>query len=333
MKNLLLLSGLLLLSTQAYARAGQDKGNGGDICENKFIEVREDIYSWLTNGGSKNLKLPKNISHKDYLTKMGQQITIAKVSCTENRILVGKAEKTCKNFIDNGTPRIICNSRLFSEASVEDQYVLVHHEYAGLAGFETNNGSESSKYTISNQLSHYLEEKVVKKLAIKIEETLESQTLKKFIADANNPKSKLGATLIKMNQESIDGRNPDGIIIFPITRDDVKMVAISYDINLDPWHYGQRSDDLKTCVAPGDYAQYLILLATNTHGRNELSKDPIKFTVDAGQKLTAKSKDNSVIEYCDDVTQYPELFNRLPTIYNIQSFKLLEIPRIDNEEE
>jgi hypothetical protein len=47
-----------------------------------------------------------------------------------------------------------------------DQYVLIHHEYAGLAGFEVNDG-ESSQYEISNQISGYLEDQIVKKLVVK----------------------------------------------------------------------------------------------------------------------------------------------------------------------
>jgi hypothetical protein len=47
-----------------------------------------------------------------------------------------------------------------------DQYVLVHHEYAGLSGFEVNNGPDST-YLISNQISEFLVDEVVKKLAIK----------------------------------------------------------------------------------------------------------------------------------------------------------------------
>jgi hypothetical protein len=44
--------------------------------------------------------------------------------------------------------------------------VLVHHEYAGLAGFEVNSG-EDSIYPISNQIAGYLEDHVVKKLVVR----------------------------------------------------------------------------------------------------------------------------------------------------------------------
>ncbi len=50
--------------------------------------------------------------------------------------------------------------------SESDQYVLVHHEYAGLAGIEISKG-EDSDYQVSNQISGYLENQVIKKLAVK----------------------------------------------------------------------------------------------------------------------------------------------------------------------
>ncbi len=325
MKKLLLLSGILLLSTQVYAYEGQDKGNGGDICENKFNEVRDDISLWLNNGGAKNLKLEKSISHSVYQKEMLKKINAAKVSCTKNKLFVGQAEKTCKNFIDKGIPRIVCNSILFLETPIEEQYVLVHHEYAGLAGFEVNNGDESSNYKISNQLSENLEEKVVKKLAIKTEETLESKALKKFLADANKPNTKLGATLQKINNESVDGRNQNGIISFPVTRNDIKIVALTYEENRSLWHYGQLSENKKICTAPGDSAQYLILLSTNRNYRRGSSKDAINFTIDVNAEYAAKAKNNSVIENCEDITENPDQFIDLPTKYTFSPFKLINV--------
>jgi hypothetical protein len=80
---------------------------------------------------------------------------------------VGEAEKTCKNFIGRqGLARIECNTKRFLETDESDQYILVHHEFAGLAGLEVNQG-EDSDYQISNQIAAFLEDQVTKKLVIK----------------------------------------------------------------------------------------------------------------------------------------------------------------------
>jgi hypothetical protein len=97
---------------------------------------------------------------------MQKQMAHAQLSCTDSVILVSGVEKTCKNFSDeNGESKILCNAKRFLETSDEDQYVLVHHEYAGLSGFEVNDGADS-QYQLSNQITGYLQNQVVKKLAV-----------------------------------------------------------------------------------------------------------------------------------------------------------------------
>jgi hypothetical protein len=162
--QILLMTGLLALANLAF---GQDKaGNGGDMCEDRFKIVRDDIQSWIHDGGSAGLRLPSNLSLDRYNFVMTEQIAKAKVSCVSEKIFIGKAEKTCENFHDeSGTPRIRCNTNRFMNTNESDQYVLVHHEYAGLSGFEVSDG-EDSEYVISNQISGYLVDQVVKKLAI-----------------------------------------------------------------------------------------------------------------------------------------------------------------------
>jgi hypothetical protein len=160
------LFGIALLPLTSFAE--KEIGNGGDICEDQFKIVRDDIASWIHKGGSAALSLPNRISLASYNSGMLSQISDAQVSCTEDKVFVGNAEKTCKNFIDSyGKSRIVCNSRRFLKGTSESgQYVLVHHEYAGLAGFEVNDG-ENSHYSLSNQISQNLTDTVVKRLAVK----------------------------------------------------------------------------------------------------------------------------------------------------------------------
>jgi hypothetical protein len=160
---------VLLMSISLTCLAADKTGNGGDICEDRFKIVRDDIASWIKKGGGNGLDLTSVQALKVSLYNDGmlEQIGKAHVSCVDDEVRIGNAEKTCKNFIaDDGLPQIVCNTKRFTDTAESDQYILVHHEYAGLAGFEVNDGEES-KYTLSNQITEYLEEQVSKKLVVK----------------------------------------------------------------------------------------------------------------------------------------------------------------------
>ncbi len=143
-------------------------GNGGDTCENRIKVISNDIEFWILREGSESLKLPSGLSHKEYDSRMLNKLRAGyPIVCTADKVYVGRAEKTCKNYEgSDGVSRIKCNLERFNNLSEENQYRLIHHEYAGLAGFEVNTGEES-KYFISNQLAAYLENQVVKRLVIK----------------------------------------------------------------------------------------------------------------------------------------------------------------------
>jgi hypothetical protein len=156
----------LFLSIAPRAHAGHEIQNGGDICEDRFKVVRDDIKSWIEEGGASHLILPEALSITEYKSKMLAEIAQAQVSCVDGDIEVDGAEKTCENISgDKKPPQIICNRQRFMETDESDQYVLVHHEYAGLAGFEENQGM-SSQYTISNQITGSLEAEAILKLVV-----------------------------------------------------------------------------------------------------------------------------------------------------------------------
>jgi hypothetical protein len=172
MKKLLSSFAVLICMFSLQARAqidgtGYDHGNGGDICEQRFHEVAEDLRSWIADGGAENLDFPVTISYGNYRQSMLDKINAAQVSCVDEYVFIGAAEKTCINFTDaKGALRIQCNKERFMTTSQNDQYVLVHHEYAGLAGFETNNG-EASSYVLSKQLGAYLNDQIIRKVIVK----------------------------------------------------------------------------------------------------------------------------------------------------------------------
>lgn len=165
--NLVIFSALLILCGQAEARMGTETGNGGDMCENRIKIIRDDIVTWIKNSGSSYLKLPEGIAVTQYNSAMLEAAASTEISCTDTKIFVRGVEKTCMNFFDDKKkPQIICNNSRFMQTESSEQYILTHHEYAGVSGLESNVGAESN-YDISNQISAYLENKVVKKLVVK----------------------------------------------------------------------------------------------------------------------------------------------------------------------
>jgi hypothetical protein len=103
---------------------------------------------------------------------MIEQIKTARVKCVASGdkdypVVIGSTPKVCKFSIDQTGSQITCDYTKFLATPEADQYVLIHHEYAGLAGIEVPN-RDDSRYDVSNQISDYLEEQLVKKIAIKL---------------------------------------------------------------------------------------------------------------------------------------------------------------------
>ena len=159
------------IETKVRAAAfGVGAGGGGSICDDRIKIIRDDLEQWLKNPQTdlSSLVLEHGMALDQYRTQMLSAIASAQVSCTDDKVEIGNDEKTCKGFVQSdGTRHIECNTHDFlEETSDSDQYRLIHHEFAGLAGIEINNGSDSD-YSVSNQITEYLQNTVVKRLAIK----------------------------------------------------------------------------------------------------------------------------------------------------------------------
>ena len=155
--------------TRAADSDGGEAGNGGDPGEIKFKMVALNIQEWLESGNADAIHLPMGLSFESYKAGMLAKLRGYQIEFTESVVKVAGTEKTCKN--DFGKPdgnKILCNSSRFNSYysnSMDDIYRIVHHEFAGLAGFEKNKG-EASDYVISAQLSDYLRVELVKRLPI-----------------------------------------------------------------------------------------------------------------------------------------------------------------------
>ena len=148
---------------------------GGDRCENRFKLIAQDLSGWIKAGGPAGLQL-KGISTSDYSAKILEQIQKARITCVgsgdaEFPVLVYGKAKECKNFVDvKGISRIVCDRQKFYSGLLDPendstQYLIVHHEYASLAGLEKPD-IDNSNYEISNQITAYLEEQLVNKLVV-----------------------------------------------------------------------------------------------------------------------------------------------------------------------
>lgn len=168
----LLSAQLFIFSSNALAAKGNGGvigGGGGDATELRVNEVRVDILSWIKKGGAKDLNLPKSISYGQYVDSMTNILQAKKViiEFTEDKVLVNNVEKTCKGFFpEDDKAHIRCNILRFQNTIDSEQYKLIHHEYAGLVNIENNNGA-ASDYEISSQITDYLSEQKILKLAVK----------------------------------------------------------------------------------------------------------------------------------------------------------------------
>ena len=163
----LALTALTALTYPAPAQAADKVLNGGDACERRFIEVRDDLTAWIQKGGARALSFAKGQGSEAYGAAMLGAMARARVSCTADTLRVGASEKVCVNESDSsGNARIVCQRDAYLALSVNEQYRLTHHEYAGLAGFETNEG-ETSNYELSDQLTGYLDSYLTQRLTVK----------------------------------------------------------------------------------------------------------------------------------------------------------------------
>lgn len=151
---------------------------GGDPCEMRIQEIRDDIRAWVLRGGHSGLTYNSS-TKEEYANGMQAYLAIKRnsdrsisqatdIECVHRRIVVQGHEKICR-FDRLAGPKITCDYEAFMDSSTlseDDQYRLIHHEYAGLAGIENPDGFQS-QYEFSDQISKFLENQVIRKLAMR----------------------------------------------------------------------------------------------------------------------------------------------------------------------
>ncbi len=230
LRTLLPVAMAALLSTSASAQLSSfevDKGGvgggGGDINEMRVDDIRSDLTKWILRGGAKDLKFNTETTYEDYLTKMSKILKPGAVDVTfvenddasdvELMVKVNGKPKTCRGFYSKkpetyNRPKIVCNISRFTTLDADvtytdleaEQYRQIHHEFAGLVNLEKNEGL-TSDYYLSNQITAYLEETTMLRLAVKKVDTKTPDMLthyekakKLFDESINNP-SQINDTL------------------------------------------------------------------------------------------------------------------------------------------
>jgi hypothetical protein len=177
-----ILSTQLLTYSTAFAKSGGAiAGGGGDATEERVSVIRDDLLKWISKGGAKDLNLPSAITYDQYVSKMTdilqpQEVVVGFVEKDdpldeELMVSVDGTPKTCRGFIStrDSKAHILCNIARFKDTPDSEQYKLVHHEFAGLAIIEKNDGA-ASDYEVSNQITDFLSMQTVLKLAVKHEQ-------------------------------------------------------------------------------------------------------------------------------------------------------------------
>jgi hypothetical protein len=192
--KILILAFLFSVSAQARpsSQGGSEGTGGGDACEQRIQEIRDDLKSWIAKGGPKRfVNIP--VSSEEYSTRMSAYLAVeslssgaykpaTKIECVHRSIEVQGVEKTCRFDRFSSGPQITCNAVALMDKrtmGVDEQYKIIHHEFAGLAGLEAPSASQSS-YIYSNQISAFLANQVVKKLAVKEVPATDDSKLKAY---------------------------------------------------------------------------------------------------------------------------------------------------------
>lgn len=150
--------------------------------------------------------------------------------------------------------------------------------------------------------------------SIQVNQVLKEEVLKKFLLEANNPISSIGARVAQINIDTTDGRNPNGTISLPIKKEDLQIALLSSEQILNPWHYAVKNDKGNICSGTDNSAEFLILLSSHIGVHLAVEFLSYSFTVSASQIVSAKSKDGSEIANCEAIAEDScGVYIKLPT--------------------
>jgi hypothetical protein len=148
----------LMLPSVALAQGSGSHGGGED---GVFKSIRDEVGSWIkknTELGQLESKLElKSISGATLQTSFEQAVKDVgeKVIFTHEEIQFGENSRICKNQYLT----ITCNINAWNNTRGDTRYMIVFHEYLGIAGIETNVETDYSRYPISSKILGFVKTK------------------------------------------------------------------------------------------------------------------------------------------------------------------------------
>lgn len=124
-----------------------------------------------------------------------------------------------------------------------------------------------------------------------------------FLKQANSPHSKVAGVLKSINDESIDGRNEDGVVPKPVKTTDLQVLVTDAEESHNPWHYGEVVKGW--CEASGDSVSVLIAVSTHqgVHNASEFGTIAFKMTATDTMKAKVLSKNPGDVN-CEDLNGF-----------------------------
>lgn len=152
---LLFLFSSLGLNAHAEESRSIDESPWIELCEDWLRLAKQKIENWIIQSqSSQELQLPAGLSFSEYQKNMLTAIRSSVLRCRIEPQKLGDIEKSCWNNGQREGGQIRCNMGKIFRLPSPQRYELLHHEYAGLAGFEISQGV-TSNYFISRQIPQF----------------------------------------------------------------------------------------------------------------------------------------------------------------------------------
>lgn len=160
---------LILLATQSYAQS--DHGNGGDEAERRWNPVKNNLKSWILQGGHLGFKYRNSDTPEDYRKKMLEALELPvefiPAKDAQDQVQVNGLQKMCRNLVVDQKPRIRCIIESVLLIKDHEFIYILHHEYAGITGFETGSALGVSDYYYTDKLTPSIEAQITYRLVVR----------------------------------------------------------------------------------------------------------------------------------------------------------------------
>ncbi|MBV8097970.1 MAG: hypothetical protein JOZ31_02320 [Verrucomicrobia bacterium] len=156
-------------------------------------------------------------------------------------------------------------------------------------------------------------------------ENLKAEAISQFVKQANTADSALAKIIKAYNEETVDGRNPDGAVRLPVTRADLRALVVSGAIETRPFHYAEVENG--RCVATGNSATVLIALSSRQSEHLSQDYETLTFTTSVEEHLSFSAKTKEAHDCEEDSDDA-----KVKTVLQTSEFKQIKLD-IGNEEE